>query len=120
MTDRVMITGLRLATHIGVTDDERAAPQDVLVDVTLEADLAAAGRSDDLSDTVDYAAAVAAIEEVTGAAERNLLEHLAEQIAARMVAISGVSRVTVRVAKASPPLEQDLDRVAIEIERQAR
>ena len=57
MTDRpdtILLQGMRLEGRHGATDEERALPQLLEVDLVVEADLRAAGRSDDLADTVDY------------------------------------------------------------------
>ena len=54
----IVIAGLReLGVH-GVLPEEQSRPQPFEVDVELEVDLAPAGQSDDLDDTVDYSAVV--------------------------------------------------------------
>ena len=60
-TDRLELLGLEVACVIGDLPEERGREQRLLVDVSLACDLAAAGTSDDLRDTVDYAALAAAI-----------------------------------------------------------
>jgi dihydroneopterin aldolase len=52
--DRLTVHALRLMAHIGVTEEERRERQRLEVDVDLFADLDAAGRSGDLSRTIDY------------------------------------------------------------------
>jgi len=52
--DRLSVKALRLMAHIGVTEEERRERQRLEVDVDLFADLEAAGRSGDLSRTIDY------------------------------------------------------------------
>ena len=53
--DRVSLLGMVLRTTIGFNPGERTAPRDLEADVRLALDLRAAGRSDDLADTIDYA-----------------------------------------------------------------
>ena len=52
--DRLSVKALRLMAHIGVTEEERRERQRLEVDVDLFADLETAGRSGDLSRTIDY------------------------------------------------------------------
>jgi dihydroneopterin aldolase len=115
--DLIKVRGLRVKSHIGATEDERSRPQLLTIDLDIAADLRWAGVSDDLSDTVDYGRVVVEVEEVARASHRALLEHLAEEVAAHIAQIPGVNGVTVEIAKDAPPIEQEVDRVAVRIER---
>ena len=67
--DKIHIRDITLRCIIGVGDDERREKQDVIISVTLHADLAEAGRTDDFADTVDYKAVkqrIAALVEGSG------------------------------------------------------
>ena len=80
--DRIELRGLRaLGTH-GVLPEERERPQPFEVDVDLEVDLLLAGRSDDLADTVDYGTVAEAVVAAVAGPHLDLLEALAERIAA--------------------------------------
>jgi 7,8-dihydroneopterin aldolase/epimerase/oxygenase len=117
MTDRIVIRGLEVDTRIGVTDEERAHPQTLSIDVDVVADLSRAGRTDDLNDTIDYDSLVGQIAAATSATECKLLEHLAAKIADLVSAKPGVSGVTVRVGKKDVPVEQQVSSVSVSIER---
>ncbi|HZN03829.1 MAG TPA: dihydroneopterin aldolase [Candidatus Polarisedimenticolia bacterium] len=52
--DRLTVHALKVMAHIGVTEEERRERQRLEVDVELFADLESAGRSGDLSCTIDY------------------------------------------------------------------
>ena len=97
--DRIHIRGLALRCIIGVYEEERRERQDVNIDITLYADLRAAGKSDALNDTVDYKAlkkrVVAAVEESSFL----LVERLAEHVAETCLADARVQRVRVCVEK---------------------
>src|SRR5581483_9227757 len=54
--DRIELRGLRAQGVHGVLPEEQVRAQPFEVDLTVEADLRAAGRSDDLADTLDYGA----------------------------------------------------------------
>jgi dihydroneopterin aldolase len=115
--DHIILTGIRALGAHGVLPEEQGRPQPFEVDVDLALDLAPAGRSDALSDTVDYdglTAKVVAILESGGCA---LLETLATRIAVLCRADSRVQGVTVTVRKLRPPVPVLIDHVAVRIER---
>ena len=117
--DSIVVSGLRLDTHIGVTEEERASPQPVLIDLEVGLDLQPAGKSDRLSDTLDYGAVTEEVSELVSTGSRQLLEHLAEGIAGILLAHKGVLTVSVDIAKESPPIKENVGRIAVRIERQA-
>ncbi len=120
ITDRMthlLIERLRVSTRIGATDVERATPQVVLIDVDIDAGLETAERSDELTETIDYDALTTDLASFVEGAECRLLEHLAAQIADRISKDARVSRVTVEVAKEVPPVEQEVGRIAVRVER---
>ena len=110
--------GLRVMGTHGVLAEERLRDQPFEVDVDLHLDLAPAGRSDDVADTVDYGRAAAAVAAVVGGPPVNLLERLATRIAEELLAGDGrVEAVTVTVRKLRPPVALDLDHAAARITR---
>lgn len=115
--DSINVRELRVKSHIGATEAERARPQLLLVNLEIAVDLRAAGTSDDLADTVDYGKVVAEVEQLISESRCALLEHLAENIAAHIADIPGVNGVTVEVAKDAPPLDQEVGCVGVRIER---
>ncbi len=101
----------------GVEPAERSRPQPFAVDLVLEVDLAPAGETDRLADTVDYGAlAERAVAVVTGESH-HLLERLAARIATECRTDPRVTRVSVTVAKLAPPLGVQVDHVAVTVER---
>ena len=115
--DSISIRDLRVATHIGVSDEERSQPQWVTVTVELQTDLRAASTSDDLADTINYHWAANEIATIIRSSTCKLLEYLAEKIATRMTALDDVRGVTVEIAKESPPVEEDVRTIAVRVER---
>jgi len=117
MTDRILITGLReLGVH-GALPEEQMRPQPFEVDVELEVDVARAGESDDLADTVDYAAVSEAIARVVASESHRLLERLATRIGEVCRADPRVTGVTVTVRKLNAPVRAMLDHVAVRVRR---
>ncbi len=121
MSDRIELRGLRVVGTHGVLDEERQRAQPFDVDVVLAVDLAPAGASDDLADTVDYGAVTnAAAAEVAGA-HADLIEHLAERIATSVLAVAArADAVQVTVTKVRPPVAHDLATAAVTISRTRR
>jgi dihydroneopterin aldolase/2-amino-4-hydroxy-6-hydroxymethyldihydropteridine diphosphokinase len=119
--DRIELRGLRaLGTH-GVLAEEHERPQPFEADLDLEVDLAVAGRSDDLADTVDYGAVAAAVAVTIEGPHAELLEHLAERVAAAVLACSPrIGAVTVTLRKLRPPVPVLLDTAGVRIHRRRR
>jgi dihydroneopterin aldolase len=116
--DTITLSGMRLESCLGATEDERAFPQTVEVDVAVEADLSAASDSDALADTIDYGPLVQAVVRVAEQGSHVLLEGLAGAIArAAFDASPRVGVVTVRVRKLAVPMDVDMDHAQVEIRR---
>jgi dihydroneopterin aldolase len=114
--DRILMQGMAFFGRHGVFPAERELGARFSVDVVLEGDLRAAGRSDHLEDTIDYAKAYDAVREVVEGEPCHLLEAVAGRIADRLLLLPKVERATVRIHK-KPPLPGEFRSVAVEISR---
>lgn len=114
--DRIYIKDLALRCIIGVYPEERRERQDVVINVTLAGDFSAAGRSDDIADAVDYKVMKKNIIKLVETSAFNLIETLAERIAAVCLEHPKVREVTVSVDK--PGALRFTRSVAFEITRQ--
>ncbi len=99
MSDKILIRDLLVRAVIGVYEDERTRPQDVLVNVVLHTDTRPAGISDDLRDTVDYGALSKRIVALAETSRCFLVERLAEEIASLCLENDRIKQVDVRVEK---------------------
>ncbi|MBA3432280.1 MAG: dihydroneopterin aldolase [Actinobacteria bacterium] len=115
--DRITIRGLVARTSVGVSTEERARPQTVVIDIVIEADLAPAGRSDDLADTISYSEVTAEVAGLVASSSASLLEHLAERIATELLARHDARNVVVEIGKEPPPVPQDVAGISVRIER---
>ena len=79
--DRIFIRDLVIRCIVGVDNEERREKQEVLAHITLYVDLRTAGRTDALSDSVDYRALKKQILQATENSRFRLIEALAQQIA---------------------------------------
>ncbi len=113
--DRVRLSGMRFRAIHGVYDFERIEPQDFVIDVDCE--LTQPAESDDLATTVDYAELSRAIAaDVTGQAV-NLIETLAERIAATCLSRPQLQAVEVTVHKPGARMPVELTDIAVTIVR---
>lgn len=113
--DRITIRDIALRCIIGIYPEERREKQDVIISVTLHADLARAGRTDDVNDTVDYKAVKKAIVDLVEASEYHLVEAMARAIADVCLGFQRVERVDVTVEK--PGALRFARTVAVDISR---
>ncbi|NNE93849.1 MAG: dihydroneopterin aldolase, partial [Verrucomicrobiales bacterium] len=54
VNDTITISGLKIETHIGVPDEERANPQTVSLDLEIEVATPFCELKDEIESTVDY------------------------------------------------------------------
>jgi len=97
--DEIHLRDLRLRCIIGTHPDERVNQQDVVINVTLYADLRQAGKTDAIEDTVDYHAVEQEIVEQVETFSFLLLERLAERVADICLANPKVARARVLIEK---------------------
>lgn len=115
--DEVRLEGLEVGASIGVYDHERGVLQRLVVDVVAECDLARAAQTDALEDSLDYDGIAAICRAVATERHHQLIETVAETIAARVGArfAGRVDAVRVRVAK--PGAVPDAATVAVQLRR---
>lgn len=98
--DKVILRDVRVGANVGVSEQERNLPQDVLFDAELHLDLAPAAVADDLSLTPDYAEVAALLRSTAAERSYHLLETMAEVAASALLLRFEPERVVVRVRKA--------------------
>lgn len=100
MVDRIYIRDLVFEGRHGCMPEERVVPQQFRVHAELVLALAEAGQSDDLTKTVDWGPLRTHIQAIIEGESCNLVETLAERIAAMLLATSPrITAVTVQVEK---------------------
>jgi dihydroneopterin aldolase len=106
---------MRFEGHHGVSEEERAFPQLIEVDLEVEADLDAAARSDDLGDTIDYGPLVELTRAIVEERRFRLLEAIAGAIVAEALrSAPSVTAVTVLAV----PIDADLDHAEVTLRRE--
>ena len=77
----MFLKNLVLPCTIGVTKEERAKKQNVIVDIEIFCDLSQAGKTDDLTKSINYAQVQEQVTAVVTKSEFILLESLAQTVA---------------------------------------
>ncbi len=99
MTDTITLADLEVHYHVGVPDAERAQAQRLLVTIEMQHDFTRAAASDDLRETIDYYAVSRRLLAFGEGRSWKLIEKLAADIAAMVLADFGARAVTVEVKK---------------------
>ena len=115
--DRITLTGVRVRAHHGVFDFEREQGQEFVIDVAVAVDLAAAASGDDLDRTVHYGELAEAVVEAVRRDPVDLIETVAERVAAVALAYPAVDEVEVTVHKPEAPISVPFTDVAVTIVR---
>ena len=97
--DIVYINKLRADTVIGVYAWERSVRQSVVLDLELASDNRRAAASDSIADALDYATLSDRVLSFIEGSEFQLIETMAEQVAAIVMAEFGVPWLRLRLAK---------------------
>ena len=118
IVDKIFVNQMEFYGYHGVFPEENRLGQRFVVDLIIETDLSAAGKSDQLDDSINYGELYAVCKEVVEGEQYNLVEAIAEQIASRMLTqFSTVQTCTVKVFKPDPPIPGHYKSVAVEIKR---
>jgi D-erythro-7,8-dihydroneopterin triphosphate epimerase len=113
--DRIHIRDLLARCIVGIYPEERENRQDVVLNLTLYADLRAACRSDAIEDTVDYKAVKKKVLAMVEQSSFNLVERLADEVARVALEDPRVQSVDVTVDK--PGALRFARSVAVQIRR---
>ena len=102
MSDTILLEGIQVPAALGVTAAERRLRRPVRLDLEVEADVAKAGRSDRIGDTLHYKHIFDLVEDVASNQEHKLVEALGDRIARAVLEKFGAEAVTVTVRKPTP------------------
>ena len=97
--DRILIKDLLVRCIIGVNDLERKEKQDVIINVTIWADLTEATETDDVRRTIDYKEVNKSIIKLVEDSKFLLIETLAEKVAQLCLQHERIVKVKVTVEK---------------------
>ena len=116
--ESIHIAGLEIYAYHGCNEDERREGQVFLLDITMEADLAAACQSDDLRDTVNYSDVIRCAASAFTCEAYNLIERAAQVTAqAILEQFPVIESVTLRAHKPDAPVLYPAADIYVEIKR---
>lgn len=115
MGDRIRLAGIEVLGRHGVYTGEKFSDQPFVVD--LDCVLDRQRTDDNLATTVDYSELADQVAEIIQAESVDLIETLAERIAAAILTHPVISRVTVTVHKPEAPLSVHVRDVAVRVKR---
>jgi dihydroneopterin aldolase len=113
--DQIQIRGLDVSAHVGVPDDERAAPQRLTLNLTLWPTRAMDDLNDEIAGTVDYAVVSAAVKRFVERRRDKLIETLANALALHLLENFELRRVAIELRKYILP---DVEFVSVRVTRE--
>jgi len=118
--DKIRINNLKFFTKNGVLPEERKLGQQIEIDIEMQLPLAAAGKSDDVNQTVSYAEVNDLIAAHVKRHSYDLMEGLAAGILDEIAHIYGTQlrKIIIRIRKYSVPMPGLFDNIEIEMERE--
>jgi dihydroneopterin aldolase len=116
MKHKIEVNGIKLYAFHGCLEEEARIGGHYVVDVSISTNFSLAAKTDDLSKTVDYVAVNTIVKEEM-AIRSKLIEHVGQRIFSRIkIELKAISELSVKITKISPPINGDVDSVAIVIE----
>jgi dihydroneopterin aldolase len=117
MPSSIVITGIQLNAHCGVTDIERSQAQPILVDLILRCPNEPAFKSDQLTDTVDYAAITQCVRNAGESQTFALLEALTEHLCQTLFQHFPLTHLKIWTRKIRAPIQDFSGSVGIRLIR---
>lgn len=97
--DTIFLRDLKVETVIGIWEWERKIRQTVSIDLEMGADIRHAAVTDHIDDTLNYKAVAKRVQQFVGESSFQLVETLAEKIAALVLDEFDLPWIVVRVSK---------------------
>ena len=115
--DVIHLSGIEIFAHHGVFDHEKENGQRFFFDVDIEYDSSQAAVSDNLADTLDYAAVVTAIRDAVLGEPVDLLEALALRVMKAIFSFEMAQMVILTIHKPDVEMPVDIAGVSITVHR---
>lgn len=116
MKHTIEVNGIKIYAFHGCLEEEGKIGGNYLVDVMLNTNFSLAAKNDDLTQTIDYVDINKIVCEEM-AIRSKLIEHVGKRIIYRIKQeIKNIDYLKIKVTKICPPINGDVDNVAIIIE----
>ena len=115
--DTLTVKGIQVYGYTGYFPEEQVLGQWFSIDLIFRLNLAQAGATDELPDTLDYSQAVTLVQTIVKTTKVKTIEKLADVIANRLLTETIAQEVTVRLTKCQPPIPDFSGEIVLEITR---
>lgn len=116
MKHTIEVNGIKLYAFHGCLPEEGKVGGNYIVDLTITTDFTEAAITDELIKTVDYVVVNQIVKEEMSVPSK-LIEHVGQRIVNRIKQeVKNIDALRVKVTKVCPPINGDVDNVAIIIE----
>ena len=116
MKHTIEVNGIKLYAFHGCLPEESKIGGNYVVDLTITTDFSEAAITDELAKTIDYVVVNQIVKEEMGVRSK-LIEHVGQRIVNRIKQeVGNIDTLRVKVTKICPPINGDVDNVAIIIE----
>lgn len=111
--NRIEVNGIHIYAYHGCLPEEERIGGNYIVDLVVDTNFSDAVETDKLADTIDYVALNKIVEEEM-AIRSKLIEQVGGRILKRIQELDRrISKVSVKVRKLAPPINGNVDEVAI-------
>ncbi|MEY4973966.1 MAG: dihydroneopterin aldolase [Bacteroidota bacterium] len=119
MKQQIEVNGIQLYAFHGCLEEEGRIGGHYIVDVSLTTDFTSAALTDDITQTVDYVDINQIVAEEM-AIRSKLIEHVGQRISRRIFQeLKAIEKLKVKITKLCPPINGDVQNVAIIIKSKA-
>jgi dihydroneopterin aldolase len=116
--DKIGLTGMIFFGKHGATKEEKQVEQEFIVDIEIEKPLDQAGRTDNLSSTIDYSEVYFVTQNVVENTSFNLIETIASTIAENLISKFSFDKVIIKVTKSKAPMGENSQNAWVQIIRE--
>lgn len=117
MKHTIEVNGIQIYAYHGCLPEEEKIGGHYVVDVMLNTDFSEAATNDDLTKTIDYVDVNRIVQEEMSVRSK-LIEHVGQRIMNRLhQELTGITNTKIKVTKICPPINGDVQNVAIIIEQ---
>ena len=118
---KIIIEEMEFYAFHGHYQEEQIVGNRFLLDLEMEADLAAPANSDNLKDAVNYQLAYKIIKHEMRRTKSKLLENIGKRILdALFTEMEGLEKATIRIRKLNPPMGGPIKSVGIKMTRKLK
>jgi len=117
--DTLTVKEIRAYGYTGYFPEEQVLGQWFSADLIFRLNLATAGSTDELPDTLDYSQAVSLVQNLIQSTKVKTVERLITIVADRLLEETIAEEVTVRLTKCQPPIPNFAGEITLEITRRA-